>query len=118
MADSREYHRQSEPIRRFDDVRVTHRAPWLDDGCGARFRNFFYPIRKRKERVGGRDCALSGEYGLHGADAAGIDAAHLSGADAYALPVARVNNGVGLNVLGDLPGEEQGTHFFGRGLTF
>ena len=56
------------------------------------------------------------QHGLHGADLRGVHAAHLAGADADALAVAGVEDGVGLDVLADLPGEEQGAHLLGGGL--
>ncbi len=44
----------------------------------------------------------------------GINAAHLAGADAQRLAVARIDDGVGLDVLADPPGKEQAAQFFGR----
>ena len=45
------------------------------------------------------------QHRFHGADLAGIHAAHLAGADAYSLAVAGVENGIGLHVLADFPGK-------------
>ena len=49
--------------------------------------------------------------GLDGGDARGVDAAHLAGADADGLAVLRVDDGVGLDELGHLPGEHQVVDF-------
>ena len=57
------------------------------------------------------------EHGFLGAKACGIDAAHLTGSDADGLAVARVDDGVGFDVLADAPGEDQGAKFLGCGWT-
>ena len=44
-----------------------------------------------------------------------VDAAHLAGADADGLAVFGIDDGVGLDVLADFPGEEQGARFLGCG---
>ena len=58
------------------------------------------------------------ELGFHGADFGRVDAAHLAGAHADGLAVARVDDGVGFYVLANFPGEEQRAGFFGRGGAF
>ena len=91
-------------------------AAGLNDGGGSGFGDFFDAVGEREEGVGRGDGALERQLGFHGADFGGIDAAHLSGADADGLSVAGVDDGVGLDVLADFPGEEQGAGFFGCGL--
>jgi len=105
MADSRENHRQSQPIRR-SMTSGSRTSPWLDDGGGARFRNFFYPSGKERTRRRPRLCPeweVRPSWRRCGRNRRGSFVRR----DADALPVARVNNGVGFNVLGDLPGEQQ-----------
>src|SRR5207253_11165727 len=48
-----------------------------------------------------------GKLRAHRADADGIDARHLAGADADGLAGARVDDGVRLGVLADRPGEDE-----------
>ena len=69
-------------------------------------------VGEGKERVGGRDCAFQRQHRFLRAHAAGIHAAHLSGANAHRLAVARVEDGVRLYVLADLPGKQQRALFF------
>ena len=57
------------------------------------------------------------QHGLHGAEAGGVHAAHLAGADAEGLAVAGVDDGVRFDVLADAPGEEQAAQFLGGGRT-
>src|SRR5450432_265111 len=116
VAHSSKNHGQSQPIGSFYDLGIAKGTAGLNDGRGADFRNFFDPVGEGEERVGGCDGALSRQNGVHVTDAAGIDAAHLPGADPDALAVARIDDGAGFYMLGDLPGEKQGAHFFGRGL--
>src|SRR6267154_941997 len=48
-------------------------------------------------------------------DCAFITASHLAGADAEGRTVAREDDGVGLHVFADFPGEAHVLHFFWRG---
>ena len=92
-------------------------AAGLDDGGCAGGGDGFKAVGEGEEGVGGGDAACEREDGLHGAEAGGVDAAHLAGADADGLAVAGVDDGVGLDVLADAPGEEQAAQFFGGGRT-
>ncbi len=49
--------------------------------------------------------------GLDRGDARGVDAAHLAGTDAHCLAVLGVDDGIGLDELGHLPGEYQVVNF-------
>ena len=51
-------------------------------------------------------------------DARRIDAAHLAGADADGGEILRIDDGVGLDVLGDAEGEHQVAQFLGRRRAF
>src|ERR1019366_4455628 len=114
MSHPGEDHRQAKPVRGFDDLLIAHRTSGLDDGSRPRFGDFLDAVREGEEGIGGSHRALQGQLGLHGAKLACIDAAHLSSADAYRLAIARVENGVRLHVLADLPREKQRPSFFGR----
>ena len=103
-----------------DDVVVAHRAARLDDGGGAGFDGGQQAVGEGEEGVGGDDRALGQRFGkagrlgrverLAGGDARGIDPAHLAGADADGGAVPDVDDGVGLDVLGDAEGEFQVGH--------
>ncbi len=95
------------------------RSAGLDHRGHALVGGHIHAIAERKEGVRGHDRAAHGEagiLGLDGADAAGIDAAHLAGAHADGGLVARKDDGVGLHELADAPGEGQVAQFLGSGL--
>ena len=73
-------------------------------------------VPEGEERVGGRDASPHGELGLFGGEAAGVDAAHLAGADAHRLVLVGEDDGVGLDVAHHLPGELEGGALGGGGL--
>src|SRR5439155_18109052 len=52
VAHSGEHHRQTQAVRRRNDVRVAHRAARLDHRGRPGLRRFLHAIGKRKERVG------------------------------------------------------------------
>ncbi len=53
--------------------------------------------------------------GLDGGNAGGVHAAHLAGTDTDGLAALGIDDGIGLHVLGDLPGKDQVVDFrFGR----
>ena len=117
VPDSGEDHGEAEAVGGGDDVVILDGAAGLDDGGSAGSGNGFESVGEREEGVGGGDGAFEREDGFHGAEAGGVDAAHLAGADADGLAVARVDDGVGFDVLADAPGEEQAAEFFGGGRT-
>ena len=107
MPNSGEDHGHAQPVGGGDDVLVFHRATRLDDGGGAGGCDRLEAIGEREEGVGGGHGAGKGEHGLLRAEFGGIDAAHLACADADGLAVARVDDGVRLDVFADAPGKEQ-----------
>src|ERR1700676_4290916 len=118
VADAGEEHGQSKTVGGADYFGVALRASGLDDGGGSGLGDFFDAVGKRKEGIGGGDCAVQQELSLHGADLGRIYSAHLSAADADGLAVAGVDDGVRFYVLADFPGEEQGAGLFGSGSAF
>src|SRR5271166_68765 len=105
-------HGQPKPVGRFDYFLVAHGASGLDDGRCAGFRDFLDAVREGKEGIGGGHRAFQWQLRFHGAELAGIDAAHLSGPDAYGLAIAGVENGIRLDVLAHLPREKERPLFF------
>ncbi len=73
-----------------------------EEGIGCHHRTFH-----DQAFIGGLD---TGDFGA-------VDPAHLTCAHPYGHAVFGINNGVGLNELGDLPTEQQIFDFFGSRLT-
>ncbi len=117
MANAGEDHGHAQLVGGGDHFFVAYRAAGLDDGGGSGLGYGFKAVGERKEGVGGGDAALERQHGLHGAEAGGVHAAHLARAHAEGLAVAGVDDGVGLDVLADAPGEEQAAQFLGGGRT-
>ena len=74
------------------------------------------PSGKRKERVRREYRARERQDGFHCADFHAVHAAHLSGADADRLPLARIDDRIRLHVLTYLPAEQERPHLFDRWL--
>ena len=115
VADAGEDHGEAEAVGGGDHVLVLHRAAGLDDGGGSGCGYGFKAVGEGEEGVGGGDAACERQDGFHGAEAGGVDAAHLARADAEGLAVAGVDDGVRFDVLAHAPGKEQAAQFFGRG---
>ena len=113
MPDTGEDHGEAEAVGGGDDVLIFDGAAGLDDGGGAGCGDGFESVREREEGVRGGDGALEGKDGFHGAESGGVDAAHLSGAHADGLAVARVDDSVRFDVLANAPGEDEAAEFFG-----
>ena len=92
---------------------IVHRAARLDHGGRAGCGYSLKAVRKGKNAS---DAATQPQRqrGLHGAEPCSVHAAHLPCADAEGLPLAGVNDGVGLDVLADAPGKEQAPQLLGR----
>src|ERR1700684_3857154 len=102
---AREQHCQPQAICGGNHFGIALRPPGLNDGGRASLGDLLDAIGKREKSVGRGDCSLQRQLSLHGADFGRVHAAHLSGAHANGLSGARVDDGVRLNVLADLPGE-------------
>src|SRR5215510_14144696 len=74
-----------------------------------------HPVWKRKERIRADYRSRQRQDSLSRADSDRIHTAHLPSADAHRLPGARVNNRVGLDMLGDLPRELERRPFVSLG---
>src|SRR5690606_22304073 len=114
MAHAGEYHGDIMGIRSRDDFVVTNGAAWLDDGRNAHLRSGFYPVLERKEGVRCHDRASNLESliaGLDIGDLGAIDPAHLTCTDADRTTLPGIYDRVGLDELGDLPGEQHIVHF-------
>ncbi len=94
MADSGEDHGDAQSVGGVDDLGVADGAAGLDDGGCAGLGDGFEAVGEWEEGVGGGYGALEREDGFHGAEAGGVDAAHLAGADADGLAVALGEAGV------------------------
>ena len=88
VADAGKDHGHTELVSCMDDLGVTHRAAWLNDRCGACLGDGLEAVGEWEEGVGGSDGAGERENGLQSAEACGVDAAHLAGADANCLAMA------------------------------
>jgi hypothetical protein len=100
-----------------DDFGVAHRTAGLDGGGGAGLGGGDQSVREREESVAANHAALEGKPGFArfpDGDAAGVDPAHLAGADAEGLPRVGVDDGVGFDVFDDPPAEQHGLEFLGR----
>src|SRR5437868_1483303 len=99
VPDAGEDHGHAEAIGGGDDVGILYGATGLDGGGNAMGSGGFEAVRKREERVGGKDAAFQREHALLCADFHREDTAHLTGAGGEQLAFAGVDDGVGLDVL-------------------
>src|SRR5512138_1792415 len=105
-----EDHRHAVLIRGCDHFIVALRAAVLYDCADAIFCRHIHSIAEGEEGIRSHDRAAHLELlirGLHCRDTAGIDAAHLTGADADRRAPARVHDGIRFHELAYAPGEEQ-----------
>ncbi len=112
-----EDHGEAEFVGGVDYVLISYGTAGLDDGGGAGLGYGFKAVGEGEKGVGGGYAALEREDRFHGAEAGGVHAAHLARADAQGLAVAGVDDGVGFDVLGHAPGEEQAAQLLGGGRT-
>ena len=120
MAHAGKHHGNAGFVGSGDHFLVAHRATRLDHGADTGLRRVVDAVTEGEEGVGCHDCTLhlqTGVLGLDRGDARGVDAAHLPGADADGLAVLGVDDGVGLDELGHLPGEHQVVDFLLGGRT-
>src|SRR5207342_1507609 len=114
MPDAGEHHRDVVFVGGGDDFVVAHRTPRLDDRADPGRGRGVNAVAERKEGVARHDRPRDLQtrfLGLERGDLRAYHATHLSGADADAAMVARIDDGVGLDVLGDAPGEHQVLEF-------
>src|SRR5687768_13153092 len=104
-----------------NDFGVADGAAGLDRGGGAGFGGGDEAVREREKSVAADHAAFERQAGFArfpNGDAAGIDAAHLAGADAERAARSDVNDGVGFDVLDDAPAEKHGVHLLIGGGAF
>lgn len=118
VAHAGEEHGHAMFVGGLDGFLVPDGAAGLDDGGDAGSGRGVNRVPEGEESVRGHDAALDGLPGLHDAYLGGVHAAHLSGADADEFGTLGIDDGVRLDVLAALPGEEEGFDFFFRGLAF
>lgn len=121
MAVAGEDHGDSCGIGGGDDFFIAHGAAGLDAGGDAGIDGGLQAIGEGEHGIGGDDGAFEIETGFFGfpdGDARAVDAAHLSGTDAERAIRCRIDDGVGLDVFHDAPGEAHGTEFFLRRRAF
>ena len=112
VAPRRDEHRSARVLDGGEDLGVTEGAAGLDDRGHAGLEQERGPVRKREERVRGRDGA-AGAGGrvqplcFRDRLAAGVDAAHLPRAEPDELPVADEDDGVRDDAPDQPPGEIQ-----------
>ncbi len=106
-------HGEAETVAGGDDVVVANGTAGLDEGFGAGFGGFFDAVGKWKKCVARDDTAFERRLRFHDGDFYGVDAAHLTGADAKRCSVFGEDDRVGFDVFGNFPGEFHGGHFFG-----
>jgi hypothetical protein len=115
MADAGEDHGHAQLVGCFDDFLIVDGTTGLDNRGCAGLGYGFETVRERKESIGCGNRTGERQDGLHGTKSGGIDPTHLAGADPNGLAVARVDDGIRLDVLADAPGEEQAAQLVGSG---
>ena len=106
-------------VGRFDHLLVPHRAAGLDHRRHPRLGGSVQAVPKRKKGVRRHD--RSGHFKplvrrLQGGDSGADHAAHLARTDADGLPAPGIDDGVGLDEPGHLPGKSQVPRLLGGGL--
>ncbi len=89
---------------------ITHRTTGLNHCLYPCFGGGIHTIPKREEGIGSEDCALQRKaefFCLGGTAASGIDATHLSCANAQGAPIGGIDDGIGAHMFGNLPGKAQ-----------
>ena len=119
VAHAGEHHGHAALVGGVDHFLVAHRAAGLDHAGRARVHHHVEAVAEGEKGVARHRRALQGEAGvlrLDAGDAGRIEAAHLACAHAHGHAALAEDDGVALDVLGDLPGEQQVFHLFERGL--
>src|SRR3954467_9072291 len=98
-----------------DDLRVAHGTAGLNCSGGAGFGGSNEAVRKGKECIAANNAAFERQAGFAcfpDSDTAGINAAHLAGANAECAAGGAVNNGIGFHVFDHAPAEDHRFKFF------
>src|SRR3990167_5555810 len=119
VAHAAEHHGHATLVGGVDHFLVTHAAAGLDHAGRARVHHDVEAVAEGEEGVARHGRALQGQAGVLRLDAGNarrIEAAHLARAHAHGHAALAEDDGVALDVLGHLPGEQQVFHFFQGGL--
>ena len=115
------HHRHAMFIGGGDHLFIANGATRLDNSRNARLAGVVDTVPEGEESVRGHHRAphrQAGVLGLDGGNAGGVDAAHLSGADADGAAVGGIDDGVGFDELRHGPGEQQILYLLFGGLQF
>ena len=108
MTYSGEHHGQIVGISDGNYFRVAPGTTWLDNRANTCCGRCLNAVTKRKKSVRGNHSALHRQLsgiGFGNAQLSATDTAGLPGANTDSLLILSINNGVGFNPLGYLPGE-------------
>ena len=110
MSHSGEQHGDTGLVGRCNNFVVADRAAGLDDSGYAGFSSGIDTVAEREEGITGHyrtHHVQAGVRSLGARDTRGVHAAHLPGPDPHGRAVLGVDDGVGFDVLGHAPGEQQ-----------
>src|SRR5947209_194786 len=105
MPNSREDHGDGMFVASRDRFLIAYGTARLGDGLDSDRCGQVDIVAKWEERVGGHDRALAARAGLACRHVYRIDAAHLTGADAYHHLILGKHDGIAFHVLAYGPGE-------------
>src|SRR3989344_1473195 len=118
VAQAGEHHGDAGFIRRSNHFSITHRATWLDHRRDTDLGRIVQAVAEREKCIGSHYRASylqASMFSLDRSNARRVHTAHLASADTDGLTVLGVDDGVGLDVLGNFPGKDQVMDFlFGR----
>ena len=110
MAHATEHHGHATLVGSRNHFVIAHRAAGLDDASGTCVDHHVQTVAEREEGVAGDHSASQREIrvaGLDAGDAGRVQAAHLAGAHTHGHAALAEDDGVGLDELGHVPGEQQ-----------
>src|SRR5690625_4322496 len=109
VSDASKDHGQTSFIGSSDNFLITNAASRLNNCCGSRVCDNVQAISKGEEGVRRHHSAgqaQSRSAGFGGGNLGGVYPAHLARANAQRHTIASKYNGVGLNILRNLPGKQ------------
>ena len=109
-----EHHRQPQPVRRRDHFIIAHRSARLNHRCNPVFRGFLQAIGKGKKASDASTVPFNGSIAFI-APTFTESTRLICPAPTLTAAPPRVDNGVGLHVLADLPGELERAPFLSVG---